>query len=278
MNSPRGPAQHGAGGDAHRQLIWIVSRHQIGNLPCPFPAGSRTATSRLVAHVPARMCHAVRRVQISARPRRCSAISAAFSSAAAGSCSFDRGGHAPMPFGAIGFQLRFVGDRADQRMVERVLRACRVNLHLVDELRAAAARRTLRRFPGGQQITLRSGIRSPPRRSMSVWRPGQPVDTRLDRRLHRCGYAHVGGIHPQMYFPRSPLGHRADQFQHDLLGEERVACGPLGDDRPSSCTEGSAPISSPISAVVSESASGARAIVCAPGNPCQCSRDNRDGR
>jgi hypothetical protein len=34
----------------------------------------------------------------------------------------DRGGKAPVPLGAIGFQLRFVGHRADQRVAEGVLR------------------------------------------------------------------------------------------------------------------------------------------------------------
>ena len=35
----------------------------------------------------------------------------------------DRGGQAPVPLGAIGFQLRFVGHRADQRVAEGVLGA-----------------------------------------------------------------------------------------------------------------------------------------------------------
>ena len=41
----------------------------------------------------------------------------------AGRTLLDRGGQAPVPLGAIGFQLRFVGHRADQRMVEGVLGA-----------------------------------------------------------------------------------------------------------------------------------------------------------
>ena len=40
-----------------------------------------------------------------------------------------------MPLGAIGFQLRFVGHRADQRMSEGVLGA-RGEPHLIDQLRA----------------------------------------------------------------------------------------------------------------------------------------------
>ena len=39
----------------------------------------------------------------------------------AGRTLLDRGGQAPVPLGAIGFQLRFVGHRADQRVAEGVL-------------------------------------------------------------------------------------------------------------------------------------------------------------
>ena len=78
--------------------------------------------SRLVDQAPARMCqpNAARR---SPAASRCSAISAAFSSTESGSRCFDRGGQAPVQLGAIGFQLRFVGHRADQRVAERVLGA-----------------------------------------------------------------------------------------------------------------------------------------------------------
>ena len=46
----------------------------------------------------------------------------------------DRGGQAPMPLGAIGFQLRFVGHRADEWVTEGVLGA-RGEPHLIDQLR-----------------------------------------------------------------------------------------------------------------------------------------------
>ena len=40
-----------------------------------------------------------------------------------------------MPFGAIGFQLGFVGHRADQRVAEGIVRV-RGEPHLIDQLRA----------------------------------------------------------------------------------------------------------------------------------------------
>ena len=47
---------------------------------------------------------------------------------------FDRRGQPPVHLGAIRFQLRFVGHRADQRMPEGVLGA-RGEPHLIDQLR-----------------------------------------------------------------------------------------------------------------------------------------------
>ena len=78
------------------------------------------AMSRLVAHVAARMCQAYAACR-SPAASRCSAISAAFSSAAAGSRCFDRGGHPPVQLGAIRFQLRLVGHRANQRVVKHII-------------------------------------------------------------------------------------------------------------------------------------------------------------
>ena len=81
------------------------------------------------------------------------------------------------------------------------------------------------------------------------------------------------------YAPRLSAQHTTlGQFAHDLLGEERITGGPLGDLWPSLPTEGSGPSSSAISAAVSESLSGARAMVWAPSQPGQCARDIRVGR
>jgi hypothetical protein len=48
---------------------------------------------------------------------------------------FDGGRDAPMQLGAIRFELAFVGDRADRRMVKDVLRS-RSEVNLIDELSA----------------------------------------------------------------------------------------------------------------------------------------------
>ncbi len=123
--------------------------------------------SRSVDHAPARMCQPYAACS-SPAASRCSAISAAFWSADSGLSLLDRGGQAPVHLGAIGFQLRFVGHRADQRMVERVLGA-RGEPHLIDQLRAPAARRTPDRCPARRAVRPRSGRRSPTPRSPSVW-------------------------------------------------------------------------------------------------------------
>ena len=58
---------------------------------------------------------------------------------------FDRGGHPPVQLGAIGFELRFVGHRADQRMVEHIL-GLPGEPDLIDELgRRPSRQRPVRR-------------------------------------------------------------------------------------------------------------------------------------
>ena len=114
--------QHGAGGDAHRQVVGVIVRQRVGDPACPLPTdpgSSEIAVGRPRggAHVPAvrgmqftcglQMFGDQRRVLVG-RPGR---------------TLLDHGGQAAMQLGAIGFQLRFVGDRADQRVVEGVLGA-----------------------------------------------------------------------------------------------------------------------------------------------------------
>ena len=65
---------------------------------------------------------------------------------------------------------------------------------------------------------------------------------------------------------RRPREHPAfGQFAHDLLGEERIAGGPLGDRRAQFTDRGSVPSNSATRAAVSASLSGASEMVCAPG-------------
>ena len=94
---------------------------------------------------------------------------------------FDGGGQAPVQFGAIGFQLRFVGHRADQRMAERVLGA-RGEPHLIDQLRADQLVETRHRPQRGQQVRVEA--RTDHRRRVQ-----RPLGRR--RRAGRCARAMV---------------------------------------------------------------------------------------
>ena len=60
----------------------------------------------------------------------------------------------------------------------------------------------------------------------------QPVDARLDGRLHRGRHRDVGDIRATDIAAALTGQHPAlGQLAHHLLGEERVPGGPLGDDR-----------------------------------------------
>ncbi len=106
---------------------------------------------------------------------------------------FDRSGQALVPLGAIGFQLRFVGHRADQRVVEGVL-GTRGEPHLIDQLRADQLIEHRIDAQRSEQLRVKAGsdhrrrVQRPPR-----WRV-QPVDARLDGRLHGGRHGQLGGI------------------------------------------------------------------------------------
>ena len=145
------------------------------------------ARSRLVDHAPARMCQPYAACS-SPAASRCSAISAAFSSTEPGLTLLDRGGQAPVPLGAIGFQLRFVGHRADQRVVEGVLGA-RGEPHLIDQLRAEQLVEHRIDAQRGEQLRPEAGADHRRRVQRPLGRGVQPVDARLDGRLHRGRHA-----------------------------------------------------------------------------------------
>ncbi len=104
MDSPGGPAQHGARGDAHGCPVGVLGGQCVGDLSGALPAESRRGDVAVGcpgrgAHVPAvsgvqlaggfEMFGDQRRVLVG-RVRL---------------ALLDRGGQAPVPFGAIGFQL-----------------------------------------------------------------------------------------------------------------------------------------------------------------------------
>ena len=143
----------------------------------------------------------------------------------------DRGGQAPVPLGAIGFQLRFVGHRADQRMAEGVLGA-RGEPHLIDQLRPEQLVENRIDAQCGEQVGAEAGADHRRRVQRLLGRGGQPVDARLDGRLHRGRHRDVGDIRATDILTVLTGQHPAlHQLAHHLLGEERVPGGPLGDDR-----------------------------------------------
>ena len=127
MDSPVAAAQHGARGDAHRLRGW---GHRRATRRRSVRARSQliraAAMSRLVDHVAGAHVPAVGGVQITCGLE----VFGDQRGVLVGRCRvtrFDRGGHAPMQLGAIRFELRLVGHRANQRMVEHIL-GLRVNL------------------------------------------------------------------------------------------------------------------------------------------------------
>ena len=194
-----GAAQHGAGRDAHRGAVGVVVGQRVGDLAGPLPTDPRrgdvaVGRPRAGAHVPAvggvqvagglQMFGDQRRILVR-RP---------------GLALLDRGGQAPVHLGAIGFQLRFVGHRADQRVAEGVLGA-RGEPHLIDQLRTEQLVEHRIDPQRGQKVPRRSGLRSPTRRSTSAW---------PRRRGGRCAPRWP----PAPWPARSPRRHRRDRRSH----------------------------------------------------------------
>ena len=116
-------AQQGAGGDAHGGVVRVVGRaveSAIVARALPTRTGCRVDSAGWASHAPARMCQAIRGAQIARPPPGVRRSAPAFSSAESRLARFDRGRQSPVQLGAIGFELGFVGDRADQRVAERV--------------------------------------------------------------------------------------------------------------------------------------------------------------
>ena len=124
--------QQGASGDAHRQPVRVVGAQRIGDPARPLPTqiGTRDIAGgrpRCGAHVPG-----IRGVQITGGlqmfgdQRRILVNRRRVT-------RFDCGRHPTVHLGAIRLELRFVGDRANQRMVEHILRLSG-EPDLIDEL------------------------------------------------------------------------------------------------------------------------------------------------
>ena len=143
---------------------------------------------------------------------------------------FDRGRQPPVQLGAIRLELRLVGHRADQRMVERILRFAG-EPDLIDELGLHQARRRPVRSPS-------TVSRSRPNRDPMTAAAlnvrfafgSKPIDACGDGRLQRGRHTDLSTLCGRHVCAALPAQHATlGQFAHDLLGEKRITGGPLGD-------------------------------------------------
>ncbi len=115
-------------------------------------------------------------------------------------------------------------------MVERVLGAWG-EPHLIDQLRAQQLVELRIDTQRGEQVGPEVGADHRRCVERSLGRGGQPVDARLDGRLHRRWHRDVSDIRATDIAPMLAGQHPAlGQLAHHLLGEKRVPGGPLGDD------------------------------------------------
>ena len=119
VDSKGDPAQHGARSNAHGHPIRFVGGQCIGDLPRALPTQSRRSDVAVDRHAPGSHVPAESGVT-SPAASRCSAISAAFSLPAGSVLRLRRPSAGAARRGR--FELRFVGHRADQRVVEHELR------------------------------------------------------------------------------------------------------------------------------------------------------------
>ena len=118
----------------------------------------------------------------------------------------------------------------------------------------------------GQQVEVepRPDDRRRAQRAFRFW--WKPIDARGDGRLQRGRHTHLSNLCRRHVCARLPAQHTTlGQFAHDLLGEKRITGGPARrSSGPARRPRGPARAAPTTSAAVSESLSGARAMVCAP--------------
>ena len=140
-----------------------------------------------------------------------------------------------VPFGAVRFELGFVGHCMDQRMVEHIL-GLLCEPDLIDELGRQQVRD--RRFDPEHLKQAEAEPRADDRRcaQCAFCFRAQSVDAGGDGRLQRGRHTHLGTVCRRDVCARLPFHHTTlGDFTHDFLGEERVTGGPLG-DRLAQCT------------------------------------------
>ena len=165
---PSAVAQHRSGMDAHRDAVGESGRSASATWRARSQLRRAATMSLVINQAPARMCCAYAPGR-SPAASRCSAINAAFSSVDPGSrCSIaaaTRRCNWP-----IGFQLRFVGHRAYQRMPKQY--SARGERHVVDQF-GVDQRLDGYRFPAPPAAQGRTANRPPPPRSACVWLSGR---------------------------------------------------------------------------------------------------------
>ena len=120
MDSKGAAAQHGARGDAQGCPVGVLGGQSVGDPLGALPTQPRrgdvaVGRPRPGAHMPAvGGVQIARGLQMLGDQRRVLISRGRVS-------RLDRGGHPPVQFGAIRFELRFVGHRTDQRMMKDIL-------------------------------------------------------------------------------------------------------------------------------------------------------------
>ena len=82
----------------------------------------------------------------------------------------------------------------------------------------------------GQQVDAKAGADDRRRAQRAFGFRVEPIDARGDGRLQRGRHIHLSTLGRRHVCARLPLQHAAlGQIAHDLLGEERITGGPVGD-------------------------------------------------
>ena len=146
---------------------------------------------------------------------------------------FDRGGQPPVQLGAIRLELRFVGHRANQRMVEHVL-GLSGEPDLIDELGRHQVINDRFDAQRGQQVEAEPRADHRRRAQRAFGFRVEPVDARGDGRLQRGRHTHLGSLcrrHVCAAAPRAahrarPVRARSPRRKTDYRRPSRRSSGP----------------------------------------------------
>ncbi len=142
---------------------------------------------------------------------------------------FDGGGDSPVHFGAIRFELRLVGDCANQRVVKHIL-GLAAEPHLIDELGGHQVINVRLDAQPGDQFSCETHADNCCS-AQRTFGPGvEAVDARSDGRLQGGRNSNLSRIVFRHVYARVTAQHATlGKLAHDLLSEIWSASGPLGD-------------------------------------------------